>query len=71
MYPVSLSDEEYTRLKQAKELKNYTYLHSWKELHLFQRTIATKEQIKEIADWAKKKKNGIKVLLPLRLNSTT
>lgn len=68
MHFVDLNDQEMEDMRKAKELKKYGFLDSWKKLYLFQRTIASTEQIIEIANWAKKKNKGERVLLPLTRN---
>ena len=65
MHPVLISDEEYTRLKDAKNTGKYGALKSWKELYLFQRFIGKEPQIIEIGKWAKRRNKGEKIILPL------
>lgn len=61
-----LTDAEYMRLKEANKTKSYSKLESFKELYLYQRTCgATKEQIKEIGQIAKRKQKGEPITLPL------
>jgi len=59
-----LTDQEYERLKIAKAKGKWGHLESWKELYLFQRTIGTMKQNKEIGKVAKRKRLGEKVTLP-------
>jgi hypothetical protein len=67
MHPMEIKSDEYARLKQAKELKKYSHLMTWKELYLFQRTIATPEQNEEIAEYAARKNKAEKIILPLKI----
>ena len=54
-------------LKKAKEIGKYSHLMTWKELYLFQRTIANSKQVQEIARYAQKNNKGGKVTLPLKI----
>lgn len=60
--PVELTPEQYERLKIARTTKKFGHLCTWKELFIFQYTIATKKQVIEIGKYARKR-NEIK--LPL------
>jgi len=71
MNSIHINDQEIEHLRLANESKKYGHLVSWKELYLFQRAIATKVQIKEIAAFAKRKIRGEKIKLPLMLHMST
>lgn len=66
---IHTTEPEMERLRLAKETKKYGHLQSWKELFLFQRYCdATREQVIEIAKWAKRKINLERIVLPLMNN---
>lgn len=62
---VETNEQEMQRLKISKSTGKYGHLESWKELFLFQRYIAKKDQLIEIGNWAKKKNKGERITLPL------
>jgi len=68
MYLGQLTELQMERLREAKRLRKYGALQSWQELVVYQLSIATLEQKKEIADWAAKKNKGEVIILPLKLN---
>lgn len=68
MHPVLITDQEFERLKIARETKKYGHLESWKELYLFQKAIGDTKQVKKIANWAKRARLGERIALPLALN---
>ena len=53
MHPISISDDEYQRLIDAKKTGTWKNLQSWKERYLYQRLIATHAELIEIASLAK------------------
>jgi len=63
--PIQLKPEEHERLKIAHEKKKYGHLMTWKELYLFQSTIANFQQLQEIATFARRKNRGENITLPL------
>lgn len=64
--PIELTQEQYERLKIAHATKKFGHLETWKELFLFQYTIASKEQIIKIAEFARRKNSGENIILPLK-----
>lgn len=64
--PCSLSKEQRERLEKAYKEKSYEHLLSWKELFLYQCTIADSRQNKEIAKYARRMKEGETITLPLQ-----
>jgi len=62
---VEINTTELSRLKKAKQMHKYGHLESWKELYLYQRTVADREQNLEIAALAKRKNRGENITLPL------
>lgn len=63
--PCSLSKQQKERLEKAHTEKSYGHLLSWKELFLYQCTIADNKQNKEIAAYARRNKEGETITLPL------
>lgn len=66
MHPIQINDSEMARLKIARQTHKWGHLASWKELYIYQRTLADKEQNIEIGKWAKKKLKGEPITLPLK-----
>ena len=62
---VGISKAELDRVRLAHDVSKYGHLQSWKELYLYQRTIAHDGQNLEIAALAHRKNNGEAITLPL------
>jgi hypothetical protein len=54
MHKVNLTEDQMERLRIANETKKWGHLETWGELYVFQRTIANGEQLKAIAEIAKR-----------------
>lgn len=68
MFVGQLTDEQTQRLRRAQKTGKYGGLFTWKELFVFQHTIAKPEQWHQIAEWARRYGRGEGIKLPLSLN---
>lgn len=71
IHPIQMTDESMKRLELAQKTKKWGHLETWRELYIFQRTIASPQQIQDIAkiarlqnDYKKGKYTGMKITLP-------
>jgi hypothetical protein len=64
--PLTLQLEQAERLRKANQLRKFGHLATWKELFIFQCTVATPEQIQMISGYAYRKNHGEPITLPLK-----
>lgn len=64
-----ITDSQFERLKKANELHKYGALETWQELFMYQQICKDPIQVRSIGEYAKRKKTGENIKLPLKDNA--